>query len=249
MSRNPPTFKAAACLLAFLILSASTISGPPIRAADRLYDVPLSTGVYNGTFIFTIEKTYNKSTQEMPTNSYSLRAEDVMGTIRFRVTEDGTIPGISIRIPAFQYTADYSQVLIVPKNSQGTYNCTGGSGHAGGVATASGGSGSTAAPPLSGTPFDFYTKPVKFDPGDPWGRVSLTGKCPDKPDSKKYTEAVKVDFNAPRSTPFTFQVTSQGLQSASGTCSTDGWKTADRSISCYWAAYSNGYKRKTAPGP
>jgi hypothetical protein len=214
-----------------------------------LFFVPLSTGVYNGTFIFTIEKAYNKTAQYVPVNSYSLRAEDAMGTIGFRVTEDGAIPGISIRIPAFNYTADYSQVIIVPKNSQGTYNCTGGSGHAAGVATASGGTGSTGGPPLSNTSFDFYTKSITFDPGDPWGRVSLTGKCPDKPDPKSWIEAVKVDFKAPSSTPFTFQVTSQGLQSASGTCSTDGWKTADRSISCYWAAYSNGYKRKTAPGP
>ena len=40
-----------------------------------------------------------------------------------------------------------------------------------------------------------------------------------------------------------------GAQSAGGTCKTDAWQTAKRSMSCYWAAYQGGYKRLTAPGP
>jgi hypothetical protein len=169
--------------------------------------------------------------------------------MRFSVNEDGAVPGISIRIPGFPYNVVYSQTVVVPEGSQGEYHCTGSSGYAAGVGSASGGSGSSGAAPLSSTPFDFYTKPIKLSPGDPWGRVSMTGKCPGGADSKKFTDGVKADFTALPASPWTFKATWQGFQSAGGTCSATSWQIPGRSFSCHWAAYSGGYKRKTAPGP
>jgi hypothetical protein len=162
------------------------------------------------------------------------------------VHEDGTVPGVKIRIPGFHYDVVSQQTVDVPEGYQGEYHCTGNSFYGAGEGTASGGSGSSGPPPL--IPGDFFSKPVKFNAGDPWGRGSMIGKCPGKVDSKKWVEGIKADINSLPSSPFTFQVTWHGVQSASGTCRTYSWETAYRSITCNWAAYSGGYKRKTAPG-
>jgi hypothetical protein len=248
MNRNQKAIKAAAWLPAFFILAALTFSHSPVRAESRQYDDSLAPGVYKGTFIFTIEHTYNRPAEGVPVNYFSLRAEEVMGTIRFSVDGAGVITGNSIRIPSFNYNAVNSQTITVPEGSQGEYNCTGNSSYAAGMGTASVGSGSSGAPPLIPGNFSFYTKPIKIKPGDPWGRVSLIGKCPGKGDSKGFTEAVKGDINALPASPWVFTVNWQSLQSAGGSCSTASWQVVDHSITCSWAAYSGGYTRKTAPG-
>jgi len=248
MNRIQKATKATAWLPALLILAGLTVTNSTVRAEGRRYDDSLAAGMYNGTFAFTVEHTYDAPTQEMPMNYYSLRAEEVVGTIRFRADGNGKVSGISVRVPSFNYNVVASQTVTVPKDSQGEWNCTGSSSYAAGMGTVSGGSGLMGAPPLVPASFDFYTKPVKFDPGDPWGRVSLTGKCPVKGDSKAFIEMVKWDINSLPSNPWTFKTTWQGFQSAGGTCSNGSWLTANRSISCNWAAYSGGYRRKTAPG-
>lgn len=251
MNRNQKAIKAAVWLPAFFILAALTVSHSPVRAESRLYDGSLAPGLYKGTFIFTIEHTYNRPAEGVPVNYYSLRADEAMGSMRFNVSEDGTVPGVNVRIPSFRYDVVSEQTVEVPEGSQGEYHCTGNAFYGAGVGTASGGSGSSGAPPLIPGNYDFFAKPVKFNAGDPWGRGSVIGKCPSV-DSKiligKFIEGVKADINSLPATPWTFKVTWQGFQSAGGTCTTASWQTADHSITCYWAAYSGGYKRKTAPG-
>jgi hypothetical protein len=249
MNRHRTAIHPATWLPALLFLAALTVSPSPARAEARLQDNTLAPGLYKGTFIFTIEHTYNRPSEGVPMNYFSLKAENVMGTIRFSVDRDGSITGNSIRIPSFTYNAVNSQTITVPEGSQGEYNCTGNSSYAAGMGTASVGSGSSGAPPLIPGNVGFYTLPVKIKPGDPWGRVSLIGKCPGKGDSKGFTEAVKGDINALPASPWIFSVNWQGFQSAGGSCSTDSWNVVDHSITCNWAAYSGGYTRKTAPGP
>jgi hypothetical protein len=248
MNRSQKAIKAATFLPAFFILAALTVSNSSVKAEGRLYDDLLAPGLYNGTFIFTIEHTWNRPAENVPMNYFSLRAEGVMGTIRFNVNRDGAVSGNSIRIPSFKYDVVNSLTITVPEGSQGTYNCTGNSSYAAGMGTASVGSGSSGAPPLIPGNVSFYTKPIKINPGDPWGRVSLIGKCPGKGDSKGFIEAVKGDINGLPASPWTFIINWTGFQSAGGSCSTASWQVVHHSISCNWAAYSGGYKRKTAPG-
>lgn len=246
MNHNPFFQKAASFLLFFLIAAILAPQNSPVQAATIHFKDPLAAGTYNGTIIFTLDHTYNKSAPGVPVNYYSLRGEGT-GTIRFRAGENGTVSGMSIRISPIRYNVAGSQVMTVPPGSQGEYNCTGNSSYGAGVASASGGSGASGAPPLVPGEFDFFTKPIKLNPGDPWGRVSLTGKCPGKPDHKTFVNSIKIDLNSLPAEPWRFEVTWQGFQSAGGTCSVAAWSMGDRSFSCFWAAYSGGYKRKTAP--
>ncbi len=249
MKRYPHILRLLPILFSVFIFAVPAVSSSPVQALGRLEDDRLYPGTYNGTFIFTIEHTYNKPTQDMPTNYYSLRAEDAVGLMRFRANEYGVVAGVQIRFSPFRYNAVNSQFLKVPEGSQGEYHCTGNNAYAAGVGTASGGSGLSGAPPLNPTPRDFWTKPVKLDSGDPFGQVSLIGKCPGKADRNVFINAVKLDINSLPATRWIFTVTWTGYASAGGTCSTESWTTANRSITCYWAAYTGGYKRKTAPGP
>ncbi len=240
MNHYPYILKSAIILLFFSVLAASTVSGSPVQASGRLKDKTLSPGIYDGTFIFTIEHTYNKPVEGvMPTNYYSLLAKEARGSIRFRANEYGVVKGVSIRFPQFRYDVVQSQFLTVPKGSQGEYHCTGNNAYAVGKGTASGGSGQSGAPPLSPTPSDFWTKPVKLNAGAVSGRVRLIGKCPGKADNKKFIEGIKWDINSLPATPWTFKITWLGVDgsSASGTCSTDSWVTAEHSISCSWTAW------------
>jgi hypothetical protein len=210
-----------------VVMVVALAAGSPVRASAGLSGIP--PGDYAGVVIFTLVHSWDLRSPTFPVNNYSLII-DGKGSIRFTAHSDGSFSQLSLTVPSISYVVTGQEVFGPDTDGP----CKGFSELGGGI-------GSISAPPgliPSGTiAGELYTPAVKLNPGETWGEIQSDGDCSAQVAVGAFIEAIKYDIDSMPADRWDFTTDSRFTTKLAGTCTTELWLIAQRSMTCFWQAF------------